>query len=1201
MSRYLFALLFLFACVNCSSQDWQDHLYLGNNGHWKQRIRVQATNNGLSAVNGEPVTLKVGSGPGEIQLTGVLAQSIRVCDSKGTEMLWLITDPSARPFTAGPIFAGSILTIPIECPAGSKTDSWVYFDNPSAWEVPDFLAGAGGLTNTGVELGDSTSPFGWSVETGDSTHNMSWTSENPHSGSKCLKTVVSPGAQSTWLSARQSNIRIVGGAKYTLKGWVKGLNTTGLVGWYIHVGNDSNTMMISPMPTIGGGTFDWKEVVAEFTAPAEANKADLGTVLYGTGTAWFDDVSLETTAKAIVTAEAFAPEKLMLKGIGADAKWPQSKKFGWRVPVTLTNLTSTPVKPGLVSVNLSATISRLRGEADLKTMQVMEGKRLISHVRLVDSVLFAGSDIPANTSKTYFIYLPYATKGKVSLVKTEAAVRQTGTTEDARQNNNAQAFKSAETSKVDYEKLLKSPRNLAKNADFEVGEVLPDEWPGSAEGDKPVGAFLGFDSNALFGKQCLKISVPATSKAAWLGWRQSIPVTPGRTYLYAAWVKCKDTVGDGVQLHAHIRNDKDEVVTYAGTGPAISGTAGWTLISGLFEIPQGASIFQMHLTMRCTGTVWHDGVVFIEVGSGAVGSPQPATSSLLANGLTAWPVNAIKKVFQEDTPPAKISPAQITVAGNEYEPLQIALRSPAALKQVKAVVTLPQDKAGYKLSNVEIGVVGYVPIDHATSYYSSTTPMWYRKYPTTLGSSDGWAGMWPDPLLPKDTFDLKANTTQPVWVTVNPPKGTPAGDYSGKLSFVCNGKTIKQVPFTVHVWGFDLPDEMHTASVYDSGLNDRWQIPGQTSEQTKFQYWEFMAKHRLSPDRIQPEPNITYQNGKVIADFTEFDKAAEYYFNVLKLPHTYTPWYFYMFGWGFPPDAKFGEKPYEGDYPYPDADKNVLRPEFKKAVQSCIKVYWDHMKEKGWDKKVVYYMSDEPFYSQAGTVAQMKALCRMVQEVDPAIPIFSSTWGHVPEWDSYLTMWGIGHFGGVPESTIKKIRSDGARIRFTTDGQMCTDTPYNAIERLLPHYCFKYGVESYEFWGSSWLTYDPYKFGWHSYIHQSDTPGKSYYVRYPNGDGYIAYPGAPIGHNGPVPSIRMEQAREGSEDYEYLYMLQELINKAKAAGKDANVGEKALAYANTLVDMPSAGGQKSTRILPDPDAVLRIKTAVAKAIEAMNR
>jgi hypothetical protein len=229
----------------------------------------------------------------------------------------------------------------------------------------------------------------------------------------------------------------------------------------------------------------------------------------------------------------------------------------------------------------------------------------------------------------------------------------------------------------------------------------------------------------------------------------------------------------------------------------------------------------------------------------------------------------------------------------------------------------------------------------------------------------------------------------------------------------------------------------------------------------------------------------------------------------------------------------------------------------------------------------------------------MKALGAMVHEVDPAIPIYASTWHHVPDWDGAVTAWGIGHFGVVPPAKIAQLRAAGTKVLYTTDGHMCTDTPYCAFERLLPHYCFGYEVEGYEFWGATWLTYDPYQFGWHRFIHQTDAPGKSYDIRYPNGDGFLMYPGGPIGHAGPVSSIRMEQAREGVEDYEYLWTLRQRLQQAKAAGKDVTAAQQALDLAQTLVPMPNAGGRYSTKVLPDPAKVLEIKEAVGRAIESL--
>jgi len=92
-----------------------------------------------------------------------------------------------------------------------------------------------------------------------------------------------------------------------------------------------------------------------------------------------------------------------------------------------------------------------------------------------------------------------------------------------------------------------------------------------------------------------------------------------------------------------------------------------------------------------------------------------------------------------------------------------------------------------------------------------------------------------------------------------------------------------------------------------------------------------------------------------------------------------------------------------------------------------------------------------------------------------------------------------------------------------------------------------------------------------------------------------------VGHDGPVTSVRLEQAREGVEDYEYLYLLRQLVARAKAAGKDTSQGEKALELAAKLVDMPSAGGRYSTKILLDPDAVFELRQAVATAIERLSQ
>jgi hypothetical protein len=114
--------------------------------------------------------------------------------------------------------------------------------------------------------------------------------------------------------------------------------------------------------------------------------------------------------------------------------------------------------------------------------------------------------------------------------------------------------------------------------------------------------------------------------------------------------------------------------------------------------------------------------------------------------------------------------------------------------------------------------------------------------------------------------------------------------------------------------------------------------------------------------------------------------------------------------------------------------------------------------------------------------------------------------------------------------------------------------------------------------------------------------GKEYmWVRYPNGDGYLTYPGEPQGLKGPASSIRLEAAREGIEDYEYFFILQERMKEAARSGRNIQKAEQALERAKDLVSIPNAGGLRSTEILPDPDAVYRVREEIAEAIKDLRR
>ena len=1183
----------LLVCGILAADEWQNQLWLGRGDVWHARFPVTVSNPGNASLEGVPVALTVGGSAGQAPLAGVRAESVRVTDAHGTELLYGLWAPDRSAlFTTGAIPSGATLVLPAVCPPQTATTYTVYFDNPHAWGLADFFdQRAFTDLNGGFEKGANGRPLGWEAAQTDAKHRLAWSDETPFSGSRCLRADADADAPATWFSFTRSDFTLVPGAHCTIRVRVRGENVKGNAGWYVHVGDDKNPQRINQTLRAGEGTFGWKEQVVRLTVPEGATRLQTGSVLYGTGTAWYDDFSFETDKEPPhATARAEAVERLALREEGADAAWPS--KPGWlqrrlapepgaadwayRLPVRLTNLRDEPAADILAVVDLN---SASRGIAAPRFLLTLNSQP-VDTCRLGDRLLFTCSPA-ARTALTYYLYVA-DTGDSVAPAKPSASALGSDIPSDQ-----ILADRLGDTDARAFAKLLNSPANLVKNPDFENGGDAPDVWTHS---DAAAGVTFGLGTPGGFGKRCARFTVPATAKDGWRGWYQSVPAKPGHSYLFGAWLACQSLQGTA-NLNAHLRNAKGAVVPggFLGAGAPISGDTPWTPMFGTVTLPPDAAQFQMHLTMNGSGTLMHDGVFLAECLEAATGDPQ--TPALAAGAFEAWPVEPVVKVFHETQPPRTRAPLAVALARNEEEPLQLALRAGRDIPNLRVEVQAPVDGNGYALTNLTVGWVGYVPIDYRTAYYNLKTPTWELKHPTGSGSSDGWSGWWPDPIIPTGSGNLAANSTQPVWILFKTADNTPAGRYTGKISLLAEGRLVKSLPYAVTVWGFTLPQTPSCPAIYDLRFGGQWLADGTPADEQRDRLMRLMADKKVCPDGI--DVNLHFKRdaqGKVTCDFSDYDKAAQHYFGDLKFPTSYTPSTFYIFGWEHPPKDFLGEKPYEGEYPYTHANRAQLRPAFKEAYQACLRLYWEHVKAKGWDERLVLYISDEPFLTKKHIIDQMKACCDMIHGVDSKIRIYCSTWRHCPDWNGYLNIWGVGHYGCFPVSEMQARKAAGEHLWFTTDGQMCTDTPFCAVERLLPHYCFKYGVDAYEFWGISWLTYDPWRFGWHSYIHQSSTPGEYYYVRYPNGDGFLLYPGAPVGVKGAVTSVRLEAARDGVEDFDYLKQLKACADRTGDAE-----AKQILAAFDTLIDIPNAGGRYSSKILPDPArlAALRLRAGTA--------
>ncbi|HIE53330.1 MAG TPA: hypothetical protein EYP85_16380, partial [Armatimonadetes bacterium] len=958
---------------------WHHPLSYDGGGYWRGRLTVRVTNLSGREVRGGSVEVSIGPGAEELNLVGQRAEAIRVCDVQGRELLFDLRDAQGGHKRRGPLAAGDRLSFAVEVPPGESTRYYVYFANHRAWEVVEFLRA--GLENAGFEGGEE-SPAGWHIWGEDSQHHLAWVTDQAHTGRRCVRTTVEPGAPATWVKYYQDRIPVIPGVKYVLRGWVKAQGVEGQAGWYIHVHGD-RPMLINRVLSAGGGTYDWRELTFEFEAPATATTANVGTVLYGTGTAWFDDVSLEPAEPMPLRVRVEKAETRALTPAPAPSAWPDPQRWPYRLPVTVYHFAEEAAPQTAVFVDLrKVKWRRFEGRPIAGLRMSGPGGRLCPHLPLKDGVLFL-ADLPPRSARVFYLYL--------------------SPTEESE-------------GRLDYADLVRSPANLVRNPDFTEGQAQPANWePSPVEEGGRVLCRPARVREGLFGEYCVRLEIPPEAPLRWSGWHQEIPAQPNTTYIYSGYLKAEGVDGE-VRLHGHFHDAEGRLcrgARFFRTYPTLSGKADWTQSLAFVQTPADCASVQLHLTMNAHGTVWHDGIVFCEAATGLLGELETRRPPREAEGdLWVWTVNPLVKVFP-DTPPAsprgqgKSGEVQVFAARNEYEPFQLALRSPRAWKQVRVEVSALANAQGEVLPPVQVNRVGTVLVDHPSSYYSSTLPNWYRLRPRGPGRTDGWAGEWPDPLPPCTPFDLPPNRTQALWFTVRVPADAAPGEYGGTVRLTAGVKLRVEIPVRVTVWDFTLPRTSHLKVIFDLRSGPGWNIFAGPDPQAKRRTWyRLLAEHRICPGLITPPPRITYENGQVRLDTAEFDEMAHYCLDELGMNVFYTPWFFYAFGWAYPPRKFFGLEPFT--------------PEYNRAFTRAYRAFLNHLREKGWHDKVVYYVSDEPHYTRPEVVENLRRMCELAHAADPEVPIYSSTWRWVPEWAGHLDIWGIGQYGCFPVEVMRE-------------------------------------------------------------------------------------------------------------------------------------------------------------------------------------
>jgi len=493
-----------------------------------------------------------------------------------------------------------------------------------------------------------------------------------------------------------------------------------------------------------------------------------------------------------------------------------------------------------------------------------------------------------------------------------------------------------------------------------------------------------------------------------------------------------------------------------------------------------------------------------------------AAGALVAQepGLVVYAVDALTRVRPDDTQIQR-TPIHLKSARNEYEPFQVVVRAgPDGLKGVRVEVNDFRGEAGHVITRRHIAL-------YREHYVEVKTP--------SPKSKEG-AGWYPDALIPfvnpftdaplksgrfaSVPFEVDPGKNQPVWVDIFVPKDSAAGDYTGTVTVTAQNRPPVTLPVRLTVWDFALPDRPSLRSNFGGfgrGVAKAHKLEDARSEfrLVERRYAEAMAAHRLCPpipSSLRPKTN---PDGTI--DSTTTHAALREWMESFRVT-------------GFPLNL-VGSDPLGKD-----------RERAGRHLQSM----YAYLKTNAWEKSAYIYVLDEP--NDAAAYEQVRLRARLIHDAQPGIKVLcteqptpqKTEWGTlVGSVDIWVPLWPLFD----AQAGAERLAAGEELWSYTAlcQGDKGKDTPFWEIDFPLLHYripawlSWRYGMTGLLYWttvywekaGDMWT--NPRTYG----------EGRAAF----NGEGALFYPGADVGLDGPVTSMRLKQIREGFEDYEYLKLL----------------------------------------------------------------
>ncbi len=541
-----------------------------------------------------------------------------------------------------------------------------------------------------------------------------------------------------------------------------------------------------------------------------------------------------------------------------------------------------------------------------------------------------------------------------------------------------------------------------------------------------------------------------------------------------------------------------------------------------------------------------------------------------ATHWTVWAESSTRKVRRHETPPAQTyiwdgNEIHLKSARNENEPFQLVIRArDRGLSNVFVQVSdLSAEQGQIPSREVTLFFEHYIEITKPSGYYYDEGRAFQidlRPERNNVDELTQRKGFHPDALPPlTKPFHLEAGQNQPLWINVHVPAEVPAGDYTARV-MVSSDQGRMSLPLRVTVWDFTLPAELHFKTSFfmiDDMFLERYS--GLSPEEREEQSAAYLALLKRTYRRLAQQgffalalnifPATEMAEGELQVSFTDCDRLMAYLFNELDYPFLLMP---------IPWELSDVLSAYAAYGEALDIDRDKLA-ENRALLKEYLRQAIDHYAQKGWLDRVYFFGIDEPQSPEA--YHEVRAWSDFVKGINPGVkvllteqplpegPEHGSLVGYVDFWSTALSVFSGVDTPFSPEDLMKAVaeRKNAGEVVSWYGALMLAPMPSLNIDqpaisaRIIPWMSFQYGIDSFQYWALDyWYEANP----WQQPLTWNDPHG---FGEFYNGEGSLVYPGNQIARfttqadvSGFIPSIRSELLRQGHEDYQYLFLLQQL-------------------------------------------------------------